>query len=42
VALHPTVGLETKPIVSEVSGWCVGGGLALSMMCDLTVAAEIR
>jgi enoyl-CoA hydratase/carnithine racemase len=37
----PTVGFETtKPIISAVSGWCVGGALVLSMMCDLTVAAE--
>src|SRR3979490_3315099 len=37
----PTVGFETtKPIVSAVGGWCVGGALVLSMMCDLTVAAD--
>src|SRR3954452_23050767 len=37
----PTVGFETsKPIISAVAGWCVGGALVLSMMCDLTVAAE--
>jgi enoyl-CoA hydratase/carnithine racemase len=37
----PTVGFVTnKPIVSAVAGWCVGGALVLSMMCDLTVAAE--
>jgi enoyl-CoA hydratase len=37
----PTVGFETtKPIVSAVGGWCIGGALVLSMMCDLTVAAE--
>src|ERR1700682_1647108 len=37
----PTVGFETtKPIISAVSGWCVGGALVLSIMCDLTVAAE--
>jgi enoyl-CoA hydratase/carnithine racemase len=37
----PTVGFETnKPIVSAVAGWRVGGALVLSMMCDLTVAAE--
>src|SRR3979411_1579627 len=36
----PTVGFETtKPIISAVAGWCVGGALVLSMMCDLTVAA---
>src|SRR3979490_1305281 len=37
----PTVGFATtKPIVSAVGGWCVGGALVLSMMCDLTVAAD--
>ena len=37
----PTVGFETtKPIISAVGGWCVGGALVVSMMCDLTVAAE--
>src|SRR5438477_2435398 len=37
----PTVGFKTeKPIISAVGGWCVGGALVLSMMCDLTVAAE--
>jgi enoyl-CoA hydratase len=36
-----TVGFETsKPIISAVGGWYVGGALVLSMMCDLTVAAE--
>ncbi len=37
----PTVGFETtKPIISAVGGWCIGGALVVSMMCDLTVAAE--
>jgi enoyl-CoA hydratase/carnithine racemase len=37
----PTVGFATtKPIISAVGGWCVGGALVVSMMCDLTVAAE--
>jgi len=37
----PTVGFETtKPIISAIGGWCVGGALVLTMMCDLTVAAE--
>lgn len=37
----PTVGFQTeKPIISATAGWCVGGALVLSMMCDLTVAAE--
>jgi enoyl-CoA hydratase/carnithine racemase len=37
----PTVGFQTtKPIISAVGGWCVGGALVLAMMCDLAVAAE--
>lgn len=37
----PTVGIKTeKPIVAAVSGWCIGGGLVMAMMCDLAVAAE--
>src|SRR5438445_13588033 len=37
----PTVGIETdKPIIAVVSGWCIGGGLVMAMMCDLLVAAE--
>lgn len=29
-----------KPVVAMVTGWCVGGGHVLHMMCDLTIAAE--
>ncbi len=37
----PGVGFETdKPIIAAASGWCVGGGIVLVMMCDLLVAAE--
>ncbi|MGH7093524.1 MAG: enoyl-CoA hydratase/isomerase family protein [Stellaceae bacterium] len=37
----PTVGIETeKPIIAAVSGWCIGGGLVMAMMCDLLVAAD--
>ena len=37
----PTIGITTqKPIISAVSGWCVGGGLIIAMMSDLAVAAE--
>ncbi len=37
----PTVGITTdKPIIAAVSGWCIGGGLVMAMMCDLLVAAE--
>lgn len=37
----PTVGIRTeKPVIAAVSGWCIGGGLVMAMMCDLLVAAE--
>ena len=37
----PTIGISTeKPIIAAVSGWCVGGGLIITMMSDLAVAAE--
>jgi enoyl-CoA hydratase/carnithine racemase len=36
----PGVGFQTdKPIIAATSGWCVGGGVVLVMMCDLMVSA---
>jgi enoyl-CoA hydratase len=37
----PTVGFNTdKPIIAATSGWCVGGGIVIVMMCDLMVSTE--
>jgi len=37
----PGVGFKTdKPIIAATSGWCVGGGIVMVMMCDLMVSAE--
>ena len=37
----PNVGFRTsKPIIAATSGWCVGGGIVMVMMCDLMVSAE--
>lgn len=37
----PTVGFNTdKPIIAATSGWCVGGGIVMVMMCDLMVSTE--
>ncbi len=29
-----------KPIIARVSGYCIGGGNELNMLCDLTIASE--
>ena len=37
----PTLGVRSeKPIIAAVNGDCVGGALALNIMCDLTIASE--
>jgi enoyl-CoA hydratase len=37
----PTVGFQTdKPIIAATSGWVVGGGIVMVMMCDLLVSTE--
>jgi enoyl-CoA hydratase/carnithine racemase len=37
----PNVGFKTKkPIVAATSGWCVGGGIVMVMMCDLMISTE--
>jgi enoyl-CoA hydratase/carnithine racemase len=37
----PGVGVAVdKPIVAAVAGWCVGGGMVLTTMCDLMIVAD--
>ncbi len=37
----PNLGFHTdKPIIAATSGWVVGGGIVLAMMCDLMVSTE--
>ncbi len=37
----PGIGFPVdKPIVAAVAGWCIGGGMVLTTMCDLMVAAD--
>ncbi len=37
----PNVGFKTKkPIVAATSGWVVGGGVVMVMMCDLMISTE--
>jgi enoyl-CoA hydratase len=35
----PNVGFKTdKPIIAATTGWCVGGGIVMVMMCDMMVS----
>ena len=37
----PGVGVPVdKPVVAAVQGWCVGGSMVITTMCDLMVAAD--
>ena len=37
----PGVGVAVdKPIIAAVAGWCIGGGMVLTTMCDLMIAAD--
>lgn len=37
----PGVGVQLdKPVISAVSGWCIGGAVVIAQMCDLCVATE--
>lgn len=37
----PNVGFKTdKPIIAATSGWVIGGGIVIVMMCDLMVSTE--
>ncbi|MFQ5762774.1 MAG: enoyl-CoA hydratase/isomerase family protein, partial [Candidatus Bathyarchaeia archaeon] len=29
-----------KPTIAQVEGWCIGGGMYISLCCDITIAAE--
>ena len=37
----PGVGVAVdKPIIAAVAGWCVGGGMVLTTMCDMMICAD--
>ena len=40
IAMWQRVRSAKKPIIAAVSGFCLGGGCELAMMCDMIVASE--
>ncbi len=37
----PSIGVPVdKPVIAAVSGWCIGGGMVLTTMCDILIAAD--
>lgn len=37
----PGIGYPVdKPVIAAVAGWCIGGGMVLTTMCDLMIVAE--
>lgn len=37
----PSIGVDVdKPVIAAVAGWCIGGGMVLTTMCDLMICAD--
>ncbi len=39
-AAHLAIETSTKPVIAQIHGFCVGGGLATALSCDLRYAGE--
>ena len=35
-----TIETHPKPVVAAIRGWCIGGGFALAMACDIRIADD--
>jgi enoyl-CoA hydratase/carnithine racemase len=39
-ALLDTIEQSPKPVVAAIRGWCIGGGFAVAMSCDVRLASS--
>jgi enoyl-CoA hydratase len=40
ISIYDRIQDIKKPIIAAVSGWCLGGGNEVAMLCDMVVASE--
>jgi enoyl-CoA hydratase/carnithine racemase len=38
--VYDALGVFPKPVIAQIDGFCVGGGVALSLSCDLRICGE--
>ena len=40
-SLSPVINKCSKPTIARIRGYCIGGGLAVSLLCDIRIASDV-